>query len=232
MQLEISRKYIYVVLVGIAVFVGAYLIFNKPADIINLPNEGTSIVAFGDSLVYGTGSSDGNDFVSLLSRRIGMPIVNLGVPGDTTRDGIARVDEIFDHNPKIVILLLGGNDFLKRIPMDETFRNLDSIVRKVQANGSAVLLLGIRGGLLYDSYDDDFDDFAESHGVGFVPNILDDLIGDTSLMSDAIHPNDAGYILVANKVEPVLREMLGVKWFFSNLYQDTAMFDTYRFSNL
>ena len=92
--------------------------------------------------------------------------------------------------------------------MNETFANLDKIVNAIQAKGSAVLLLGVRGGLLYDGYDDKFEDFARSHGVAFVPNVLDGLLGDVKVMSDTIHPNDAGYVKVADKVEPVLRGML------------------------
>jgi lysophospholipase L1-like esterase len=165
-------------------------------------------VAFGDSLVKGVGSTEGHDFVYQLSQRIGRPIVNLGVAGDTTADGLKRLDRVFTYDPKVVIVLLGGNDFLKRVPEKEMFANLDRIVTAIQAHGAAVLLLGIRGGLFYDEYAGDFKAFARNHGTAFVPNVLDGLLGNTALMSDQVHPNDAGYTKVADKVEPVLRDLL------------------------
>src|SRR5438874_1990589 len=98
--------------IGVA-FVFFY--FRSPAPIRNYPSSGTDIVALGDSLVWGQGSDQGKDFVSLLSQKIGQPIINLGVPGDTTEYGLARVNGLDIYHPKVVILLLGGNDYLKRV---------------------------------------------------------------------------------------------------------------------
>lgn len=137
-----------------------------------------------------------------------MPIINLGVSGNTTADAMARTDDIFKQDPKIVIVLLGGNDYLRRIPMDDTFANLDKIVDEIQSHGAAVLLLGVRGGLLKDSYNSRFEVFAREHGTGFVPNVLDGLLGNRDYMSDEIHPNDAGYAKIADKVAPELKRML------------------------
>jgi lysophospholipase L1-like esterase len=165
-------------------------------------------VAFGDSLVQGVGASERHDFVSLLSERIGQPIINLGMSGNTTGDALARLPGVLALDPKIVIVLLGGNDFLRKVPIDTTFANLDTIVDAIHERGAAVLLLGVRGGLLYDSYDERFKDFARDHRTGFVPNVLQGLLGNSKLMSDGIHPNDIGYRLIADKVEPVLKKML------------------------
>lgn len=180
----------------------------KKTDVLNLDSRGTNIVAFGDSLVQGVGATPGNDFVSILSRQAGLPIINLGKSGDTTASALARVDSIFEHDPRIVIVLLGGNDFLRRIPMDTTFENLSAIVEAIQARGTAVLVLGVRGGLLYDSYSARFASFAKEHKAAFVPNVLDGLVGDVRSMSDSIHPNDAGYERIARKVLPALKGML------------------------
>lgn len=208
--MNISTKNILIGTGVIVLIITGYFIVGRLSTppIKNLDSKGASIVAFGDSLVYGYGSTSGHDFVSLLSARIGQPIVNLGHSGDTTAAGLARIDDVLAQNPRLVIVLLGGNDFLRRVPIGTTFANLGRIVETIQAQGAAVLLLGVRGGLLYDSYDDDFEDFARKHAVGFVPNVLDGLLGDRSLMSDEIHPNDAGYVKLADKVEPVLRKML------------------------
>jgi lysophospholipase L1-like esterase len=193
----------------LAIFLVWFFFFrNNETTITNRNSQGTSIVAFGDSLIYGVGSTDGNDFVSILSKRTGQPIINLGVNGNTTVDGLARINKALAQDPKIVILLLGGNDYLKRIPTEETFSNLQRIVDTIHKQGSMVLLLGIRGGLITDIFDDRFKEFAKKNNIAFVPNVLAGLLAKNEFMSDPIHPNDAGYVKIANKVEPVLRSLL------------------------
>lgn len=162
------------------------------------------IVAFGDSLVYGYGSTPGHDFVSLLSARIGEPITNLGVSGDTTAGGLARIDDVISLEPRVVILLLGGNDFLRKVPRTETFSNLRTIIQKLQAGGTRVVLLGVRGGLLIDSADSEFESIANETGAFYVSDVLSGLFGDARYMYDSIHPNDTGYAKVADRVYPEL----------------------------
>lgn len=205
-----SRNSWFAVIGVIILLTAGWLIFrgSQGQQILNLDSEGTAVVAFGDSLVQGVGASEGRDLVSQLSARIGQPITNLGRSGDTTASASARVDRIFEHDPKIVIVLLGGNDFLRRVPADETFANLSKIVRTIQSMGAAVLVLGVRGGLLSDAYESRFEKFAREHGAAYVPNVLDGLLGDRTYMSDQIHPNDLGYEKIANKVYPVLLKML------------------------
>ncbi len=208
--MNISKRSSVALAAGLAVIIiaGIFWFTDQKTEVANLDSKGASIVAFGDSLVYGYGSTSGHDFASLLSARIGLPIANKGHSGDTTAAALARLDEVLDEDPRIVIVLLGGNDFLRKVPMDETFANLDKIVSAIQARGSAVLLLGVRGGLLSDSYADRFSEFAKSHRAAFVPNVLDGLLGHREYMFDQIHPNDAGYAKIADKIEPVLKDML------------------------
>jgi acyl-CoA thioesterase-1 len=165
------------------------------------------IVAFGDSLVYGTGSSGGG-FVRMLEQQLGRPIENLGVPGDTTADGLARLDEALDHDPSVVILLLGGNDFLRQVPQDETFANLGTMIERLQADGAAVLLVGVRGGLLRDHFAARFEELAKRHGTAYVHDVLDDTLGVNGYMADQVHPNDRGYAVIADRVQPVLARMI------------------------
>lgn len=173
------------------------------------PTSGTTIIAFGDSLVEGRGATSGNDFVSLLSRRIRQPIVNAGRSGDTTRSALERLDrDVLARNPKIVIVLLGGNDFLRRVPVEETFANLQEIVGRIRRRGAAVVLVGVSVGLISDPYGREYEELARRAAAGLVPDILDDIIGHHDLMSDSIHPNDRGYLLIADRLEPVIRELI------------------------
>lgn len=175
-------------------------------DVPKATREGP-IVAFGDSLVYGTGSSGGG-FVKLLEQRIGRPIENLGVPGNTTADGLARLDEVLEREPSVVILLLGGNDYLRQIPPATTFANLATIIERLQAEGVAVLLAGVRGGLVRDNFARRFEELAQRYGTAYVHDVLDDTLGVVGYMADQVHPNDAGYRVIADRVQPVLERML------------------------
>jgi lysophospholipase L1-like esterase len=127
-------------------------------DVPQATREGP-IVAFGDSLVFGTGSSGGG-FVKLLEQRLGKPILNLGVPGNTTADGIA------------------------------------------------VLLIGVRGGLIRDNFAERFEALAKQYQLAYVHDVLDDTLGVAGYMADQVHPNDAGYRVIADRVYPVLAKMV------------------------
>lgn len=208
-----SKKYAIFAGLGVvviaALFFGNFDDFFRSSPVKNAPVENTvdiKIVAFGDSLVQGVGATEGNDFVSLVSVQIGQPIVNLSKSGDTTRSALTRLDLVLAESPRVVILLLGGNDYLQRIPKEETFANLGTIISRLQEKGAAVLLLGVRGGALRDTYETDFTELARTYKTGYVSNVLDGLLNDRTLMSDAIHPNNAGYNIIADRVTKELRK--------------------------
>lgn len=190
-----------------AVLFVAILISACARDVPRAMREGP-VLAFGDSLVYGTGSSGGG-FVKLLEQRLGKPIGNLGVPGNTTADGIARLDAVIQRHPAVVILLLGGNDYLRQVSRDETFANLARIIERLQADHIAVLLIGVRGGLIRDNFARRFEDLADRYHTAYVHDVLDDTLGVSGYMADQVHPNDAGYRVIADRVYPVLAKMVG-----------------------
>ena len=201
-------RHIVAIIAVIFVGLGAYWYFLDGREIRNYPSSGTDIIAFGDSLVAGVGASPGHGFVFLLSQRVGQPIVNLGVSGDTTADGLARLSELDAYNPKVVIVLFGGNDYLRRVAQVQTFENLTEIVESIQTKGAIVLLLGVRGGLLNDHFDTEFKKLRNTHDTAYVSDVLDGLLGKQKYMSDEIHPNDAGYAYIAERVYPVLAPLL------------------------
>jgi acyl-CoA thioesterase I len=170
------------------------------------------IVFFGDSLVRGVGASGGGDLVAVLQSRLGMPIVNAGRSGDTTASALTRLDEeVLAQEPGVVMVLLGGNDVLERVPRSDTFRNLGEIIDRIEAKGARPLLVGIQGNAFGDPYRSAFDALAEEKRVAYVPDILRGVFNDPDLMSDPIHPNDAGYVKMADRIEPALRELLRAK---------------------
>lgn len=185
----------------LAIIILVYFLFSGSSNAIkNNPSSGANIVAFGDSLVVGVGSTEGNDFVSVLSSKIGEPIINLGKNGDTTEMALARLDEVLENDPKIVLLLLGGNDYLRQVPKEETFLNLGIIIEAIQKQGAMVVLLGVRAGVFRDNNEKEFEFLSKKYSTAYVPNVLNGLIGNSNLMYDSIHPNDAGYRIIADSV--------------------------------
>lgn len=168
------------------------------------------MIAIGDSLVVGVGAgSPEKGFIPILEKRLNITIANKGTSGDTTHDALLRLSkDVLDEKPDIVIVLLGGNDFLRHVPAEETFANLRLIIGQIQSRGAIVLLLGIRGGIIADHYDDDFAALAKATGSLYVSNVLEGLVGNNTLMSDEIHPNDKGYERIADRVAPVLEGLI------------------------
>jgi len=200
-----AKAFIGIIGIAIIAFSAVYFI---PKKITNYPSKGTDIVAFGDSLIEGMGATEGNDLVSQLSKQIGQPIVNLGNAGDTTADGLARMSELDAYTPKVVILLFGGNDYLKKVPISETQRNLSQIIQNIHARGSVVLLLGVRGGILQDRFESVYKTQNSTHKTAYVSDVLDGLLGNTQYMYDSVHPNDLGYRKITERVAPVLKKLI------------------------
>jgi lysophospholipase L1-like esterase len=172
------------------------------------PTAGERVIAFGDSLVEGVGASPGRDMVSILSRRIGASIVNAGRSGDTTGAALTRLDSaVLSRNPRVVIVLLGGNDMMRRVPRARMFDNLETIVTRIRARGAAVILVSVEIG--FGGADGRaFEALAERTSSALVRDILDGILGRQGLMSDGMHPNDAGYEIMADRIEPALRELV------------------------
>ena len=167
------------------------------------------IVAFGDSLVEGIGASEAHDWVSLLSDRYAFPIMNKGKKQDTTRSAQARLDhDVLQHDPFLVILLLGGNDIIFRIPKKETFLNLGNMIDRIQTHGAGVLLVGVRGGILADAFEGRFQDLAEKKAIPFIGNVLEDILEDSRLMSDQLHPNNEGHRIIADRIDSSLSRFI------------------------
>lgn len=201
-------KNILSIIVGIAVIFTVVIFLTRDERITNYPSKNSTIVAFGDSLIAGVGASAGNDLVTLLSSEIGRPIVNFGKSGDTTSSAKERIGLVLDQKPKVTIILLGGNDFLRKVPQEETFRNLKEMIVRIQETGSIVVVLGVRSGLIGGSTNEKYEDLAKETGSLYVEDVLKGLIARQEYMHDAIHPNDAGYRKIAERVLPVLQKAL------------------------
>lgn len=203
------RRLFIVALIGGLLAHGALAVIKKPS-IKNIDSPGSNIIAFGDSLVYGIGASEvgKTDMFSLVARDLNIPIINKGVPGNTTADALERIDQdVLQQDPRIVFILLGGNDYLQKKSKEETFGNLRVIIKRIQEKGAAVILVGVRGGLV-DKFAGDYEKIAEEYETGYVPDVLEGIILNRKLMYDSIHPNDRGYEIIALRITSVLEKVL------------------------
>lgn len=175
----------------------------------NLASRGSGVIAFGDSLTAGYGASAGEDYPSRLSALVSLPIINAGVSGDTTEAALARLQEdVLARDPRIVLVGLGGNDFLRGIPITATEANLRSIVRQIHGAGAMVVLLGFRFPSLSANYEAMYERVAKEERCLLIPNILRGILRDPKLKSDEIHPNGPGYALMAERVAGPLKKLI------------------------
>lgn len=194
--------------VAIALLVAAWLLWPS-APVTNRDSRGSSVIAFGDSLTAGYGAGPGEDYPSRLATLLGLEIINAGVSGDTTEQALARIDDdVLARDPKLVIVGLGGNDFLTSVPLASTEANLRSIVRKIHDRGAMVLLLGFRFPSLQNNYESMYARIAKEEGCALLPDLLDGILSDPKLKSDEIHPNASGYALIAERIAPAAKKLL------------------------
>ena len=176
-------------------------------------NEAITIVALGDSLTQGVGSTGENDYVSRLSNRLGFDIINEGVSGNTTANALARLEsDVLSRDPDIVIVFLGGNDIFQQVPQTTTRENLTDIVEQIKDEGAQVLIIGSYRDTFISQMETMYRQVAQQTGATFIPNVLNGILGNPLLLDDAVHPNDEGYELVANRIWPVLQRTINERY--------------------
>jgi lysophospholipase L1-like esterase len=173
-------------------------------------SEDSVVMAFGDSLTYGTGAPRGQSYPDLLGNLLGRPVVNVGVPGEVSAAGLNRLPAMLErYHPTLVILCHGGNDFLRRLDQEETQSNLKAMVSLIRSQGADVILVGVPRlgfGLEVPKF---YTSIADQSAVPLERGILLKLLGDNHLKSDTIHPNAAGYQLMAEAIFHVIQKAQG-----------------------
>ncbi len=177
------------------------------------------IVAFGDSLTAGYGTDAGNSYPDFLERDLNAQgyhyrVVNAGISGNTTKDGVARVDEVIELKPDVVIVAFGGNDGLRGLPIDSTRSNLDHIVSTLQHAGAKVVLGGITlppnyGPDYVREFNQTYVLLARRYHVSLLPFLLQGVYGAPgSMQPDGIHATAQGNAQVARNLLPLVSSLL------------------------
>lgn len=176
--------------------------------------RGASVLAFGDSVTFGTGAAEGEDWPTLLAELTGWEIANAGIPGDTAEAGKARIGPLLDEfRPALVIVEIGGNDFIRRRSQAAVKEDVRSIVRQARLAGAQVVLvavpeLSLLGAIAGKPADAAlYAELAEEEGVPLVPEVFSDILGQPELCADRIHPNARGYRAMAAGLHARLREI-------------------------
>ncbi len=164
------------------------------------------ILAFGDSLTYGTGVGPDNSYPAVLKRLSGHSVINAGVPGELSQQGLSRLaGELDEYKPSLLILCHGGNDMLRKQSMEAMQENLEKMIRLAKGRGVQVVLLGVpQPALLGMKSAKYYELVADETNVPLEADVLPEVLSDSRFKSDQIHPNAAGYEMVAEAVYRLL----------------------------
>jgi len=159
------------------------------------------VLAYGNSLTYGTGAAQGQSYPDVLAAALGRKVVNAGVPGEVSAQGLRRLPGVLTEvQPQLVILCHGGNDFLRRLPLAQTSANLRAMVDLCHEAGAEVVLIAVPQLGLTGSPPPFYAEIARGKQIPCEETILQKLLTDRELKSDPIHPNALGYRRLAEAV--------------------------------
>ena len=165
------------------------------------------VLAFGDSITYGTGAAAGQNYPALLESLIGRKVQGAGVPGEVSAAGLARLPSALEYySPQLLILCHGGNDFLRRLGDKQAADNIRAMVRAARSRGVAVMLIAVPKPGFFPAPPDFYADIAEEFGLPIEETVLKKVLTDNELKSDLIHPNGRGYARLAQAIAEVLKK--------------------------
>lgn len=176
--------------------------------------QGSSVLAIGDSVTFGTGAEAGRSYPQQLAQETGWHIHNYGIPGDTSAGVRDRVDAaLAETGPALVLLEIGGNDFIRRVSAAEVQENIRATIRQIKAQGIPVVLIAVPQfsplGVVFGQLPDAplYAELAAEEAVALIPGVFAEVLADNRLKSDTIHPNGEGYAVMARGVREALGEL-------------------------
>jgi len=167
----------------------------------------STVIAFGDSLTSGYGAKANESYPSVLTELLGCHVINAGVPGETTSEGLQRLPDVLkENNPDLVILCLGGNDMLQKQPRERTKANLREMIKLIRESGSDIIIIAVPQPGIFLTAPDFYEELADEHGLPLDSKTIKNTLSKRSLKSDSIHPNAQGYKLIAENFLKLIRQ--------------------------
>ena len=207
------KKIIFLMLIVVAAIAMAWSGDDDVEKHAAIP-QGATVLVLGDSLSYGTGANAGEDYPTLLAKSTGWNIINEGIPGDTSAGGLQRLPALLEeHQPKLLIVELGGNDLLRQAPQTEIVHNLKTILSMAKTQGVASVLVAIPeisplkaavGNLTDHPL---YEKLAKETATPLIADVFSDVLSDRDLKSDQIHANALGYRVISDKLYVKLQEL-------------------------
>jgi acyl-CoA thioesterase I len=196
----------FAVIVFAAALAAAVLAGCGKAPKLERLDANATVLAFGDSLTFGTGAAEDQSYPAVLQRLIGRKVIAAGVPGEVSKEGLARLPEALDEfKPQLLILCHGGNDFLRKLGEQNAAANVRAMVKLARDRGIAVVLIATPKPGLLPSAPEFYTEIAKEFGIPLEDGALKKVLTDNGLKSDLIHPNAKGYARVAEAVAQLLK---------------------------
>lgn len=170
-------------------------------EIANLDSQGEEIICFGDSITAGYGVNRGEDYPAQLQKLTSTKVLNAGNSGETSSDALKRLQsDVLDKKPFLVVVEFGGNDFLKKVPLEQTIKNMEIMVKRITSSGSIVAIADLSNNIIMSSYHREFKRLSKKYKTIFIPRLLRGILTTPSLKSDFIHPNAEGYKMISRRI--------------------------------
>ena len=169
-----------------------------------IPDDGV-ILAFGDSLTYGTGVKPNESYPAVLQQLSGRKVFNAGNPGELSADGLKRLPGVLaEHSPNLLILVHGGNDMLRKKNLDMAANNLRTMILIAQERNIQVVMMAVPNPTLLLSPADFYKELADSMGIPIEVDAISDVLQYPANKSDTVHPNAKGYRIMAERIHALL----------------------------
>jgi len=180
---------------------------SDPSNNLTLLSSDATMLAFGDSLTYGTGANSGEDYPALLTKLTNINVINAGVPGEISSKGLERLPTVLDeHNPNLLILIHGGNDILRKLSRNEQKSNLSAMIELAKTKNIQIAMLGVPEPGIFLKSSEIYEEIANETNIPIELSLLPDILGDNSLKSDIAHPNAQGYQQMAEGIYEFLKD--------------------------
>jgi acyl-CoA thioesterase-1 len=199
-MIKITHQTIYLLLLLLLAACG-----DSQQQLAPLPNDAV-ILAFGDSLTFGTGASKEESYPAVLETSVNRKVINAGVPGELSVQGLKRLPKFLDkYQPALLILCHGGNDILQKHDLAKAEANIRQMILLAENKNIPVILLGVPKPGLFLNDADLYNNIADNTAVTYIPNLIAKILSDASMKSDPAHPNNSGYRKMASALASTLK---------------------------